>query len=181
MKITKETVKKYLPYLAVFALGMFLGWYARVLTHTCPVQVPLPDKVTEKVDVSTTAKTEIGYEPKAAVTDANGVKALEKTDIDVKIPKQSLTVKVNGKTAELKKDSAESYLFEKNKLSMVQTSTASIDIKIPTVDNTRKWEAGIGIGKHGMAGIVSYPIKGNLGGWVAGDKESIMAGVTIKF
>lgn len=75
----------------------------------------------------------------------------------------------------------ESYVLEKNKLTMKQESTAALDIKVPTIDNTRKWEIGIGASKNGVAGMVGFPIKSNVGGWVSGDEETVMAGVKIHF
>lgn len=98
------------------------------------------------------------------------------------IPKQSLTVKVNGHEQTFKKSDTEKYVLDKNKITLDQHSKASIDIKVPTIDNTRRWELGVGVDKHGQpAGMVGFPVKGHVGGWVAGSKGAIMGGVKVHF
>ena len=181
MVINKETLKQYCPIIAAFAIGGVLGWGAKTLLHHCPTQATEATAPTEKVRYVDKVKTEIAYVPKETIVYKDGTTATEKTDVDVTIPKQTLAVKVNGKTMEVSKTSDEKYLFEKNKLTMKQETAATLDIKIPTIDNTRRWEIGVGASKNGVAGMVGYPIKSNVGGWIAGDKQTVMAGVKIHF
>lgn len=118
-------------------------------------------------------KTIVRYVEKESPTDA---------DVDVTIPKQTLTVKVNGKEQTFQKSDNEKYVLDKNKIALEQSSKASIDIKVPVIDNTRRWELGVGVDKHGQpAGMVGFPIKGNVGGWVAGSKSTVMGGVKVHF
>ena len=102
--------------------------------------------------------------------------------MDVTIPKQSLTVKVNGKEETFQKSDNEKYVLDKNKIALEQQSKASIDIKVPTIDNTRRWELGVGVDKHGQpAGMGGFPLKGHVGGWVAGSKSTVMGGIKVHF
>lgn len=183
-----ETLKKYLPYVLIFVIGFFAGYTVRTFTHTCDTKTQIiktkgdPVETVKYVD---RVQTQVAYVPKETVVyknaDGTTTKGTEKTDIDMSVPKQTLNVKVNGKETAFSKSDTEQYLFEKNKLKLDQTSTADINIKIPTVDNTRKWEIGIGASKNGVAGMVGFPIKSNVGGWVSGDEETVMAGVKIHF
>lgn len=182
--IDKDKVKKYTYALLLVVIGFFIGYVTRTLTHTCTVTKSEPVIKTE-VQYKDRVKTEIAYVPKETViyknADGTTTTSTEKTDIDVTIPKQQLNVKVNNKEFTINKDDKEEYIFDKNKLTLDQTSTADINITVPTIDNTRKWELGIGASKNGMAGMIGFPIKSNVGGFVAGDKDVIMAGVKISF
>ena len=133
--------------------------------------------ITVPAKVQTVTKTEFVYVPKEQ--DAAG--QVENTDIDANLGKQELTVKVNGQEQTIHKSDNEKYVFDKNKLAIDQRSTATVDIKVPTVDNTRRWSVGIGYGNHGPAGKVDFPVGHVVGGWVAGDRQTIMAGVKVNF
>lgn len=51
---------------------------------------------------------------------------------------------------------------------------------MPAIDKTKRWEIGIGTSKDGVVGMIGFPAKGNIGGWVAGNNGNIMAGISIK-
>ena len=155
-----------------FTVGLVTGLSFRVITHKdATPKAAQNESVTAKTEMET--KTVVRYVPKESPKDA---------DVDVTIPKQTLTVKVNGKEQTFKKSDSEKYVLDKNKIALEQQSKASIDIKVPTIDNTRRWELGVGVDKHGQpAGMVGFPLKDHVGGWVAGSKGAIMGGVKVHF
>ena len=114
--------------------------------------------------------------PKYIYPDGNA----EKTDVDLNIGKQELAVKVNGKDFAIQKSDDEKYVFDKNKLQLTQTSRADLNITVPVIDKTKRWEIGIGVSKSGAVGMVGFPLKNNIGGWIAGNNGNIMAGISIK-
>ena len=152
------------------AIALFMGGYnAHDYLHTCPEAKPVI--LTEYKD---RVQTELKYAEKEAD---------EKADIDVAVGKPVLNVKVNDKEFIVRKADDEKYIFDKNKLSLTQTSSADLNITIPMVDKTRRYEIGIGVSKDGAVGLVGFPINsGNhLGGWVAGNEDNVMGGVSFKF
>ena len=128
-------------------------------------------------DVKTETQTVVKYVPKTSMPGGQ----TEKTDVEANLGKQQITVKVNGHEQVIQKADSEKYAFEKNKLQLDQTSKATVEIKVPVVDKTRRWSVGIGYGRNGIAGKVDYPIGHVVGGWVAGDKKTVIAGVSINF
>ena len=149
------------------------GWGFRMLTHVCPTVEP---EMKTEVKYEADTKTEVVYVPKYIYVDGS----TEKTDVDVQIGKQELNVKVNGKEFEIKKADDEKYIFDKNKLQLTQTSFAELNIKVPTIDKTKRWEIGIGRSKDGAVGLIGFPINNNVGGWIAGSKGDVMIGVSLK-
>lgn len=152
--------------LAAFGIGFYRG---RV---TAPVQTVEKEVPVEKVVTQYRTVTDIKYVPKTSSADS---------DVDIKIPKQELTVSVNGKSQTIQKTEDEKYVLDRNKLQLEQSSKATLDIKIPTVDKTRRWSIGIGAGRHGAAYMLRTPLKGNVGAWAAGDKKSVMCGLSFEF
>lgn len=155
-----------------FTIGLVTGFSFRVITHKdTPPKASQNETVT--AETKTETKTVVRYVEKEAPKDA---------DIDMTIPKQTLTVKVNGQEQTFKKSDTEKYVLDKNKIALEQQSKATVDIKVPVVDETRKWELGVGVDKHGQpAGMVGFPVKGHVGGWMAGSKGTIMGGVKVHF
>ena len=152
------------------AIALFMGGYnAHGYLHTCPEVKPVI--LTEYKD---RVQTELKYAEKEAD---------EKADIDIAVGKPVLNVKVNDKEFLVRKADDEQYVFEKNKLSLTQTSSTDLNITIPTVDKTRRYEIGIGVSKDGAVGLVGFPINSSnhLGGWVAGNEDNVMGGVSFKF
>lgn len=158
--------------LGVVVASFVLGCAFRDWQHNCPEAEK--EIVTE---YQTETKTEIAYVPKVVYKDGK-----EKTDIDMQIGKQTLNVKVNGKEMTVDKADNESFVFEQNKLTLDQTSQANINIEVPTIDKTKRWEVGVGLSNNGVAGMVGFPVKGdNMGGWIAADNETAMGGIMIRF
>ena len=155
-----------------FLIGFLTGFSYRAINHKCTLQkTPQNESVTAKTETKT--KTVVRYVEKESPQDA---------DVDVTVPKQTLTVKVNGQAQTFKKSDNEQYILDKNKIALEQSSKATVDIKVPVVDETRKWELGVGVDKHGQpAGMVGFPVKGHVGGWVAGSKSTVMGGIKVHF
>lgn len=153
--------------------AFFLGWCARAWLHICSVSEP---EIKTEVKYKTDTKTEIVYVPKYIYQDGS----TEKTDVDVNVGKQELAVKVNGKDFAIQKSDDEKYVFDKNKLQLTQTSHADLNITVPAIDKTKRWEIGIGVSKSGAVGMVGFPLNNNIGGWIAGNNGNIMAGISIK-
>ncbi|WP_293660148.1 hypothetical protein [uncultured Phascolarctobacterium sp.] len=153
--------------------AFFLGWYARALLHICPVAEP---EIQTEVKYKNDTKTEIVYVPKYIYQDGS----TEKTDIDINVGKQELAVKVNGKDFGIKKTDDEKYVFDKYKLQLNQTSRSDLNITVPVIDKTKHWEIGIGTSKDGAVGMIGFPVKGNIGGWIAGRQDNVMAGIVVK-
>ncbi len=155
-----------LAIIAAFSFGFYRG---RV---TAPEKIIEKEVPVEHIVTQTKTVTDIRYVPKATPADP---------DVDIKIPKQQLTVSVNGQQQTIKKSDSEKYVFDKGQLKLEQTSKAVVDIKIPTIDKTRRWSIGIGAGKDGAAYMVRAPLKGHVGAWAAGNKKAIMGGVSFDF
>lgn len=164
------------------ALAFAGGFVMRGVLHTCPVA---DTKVVTQVEYRDKVKTEIAYVPKETVIykadDGSTKSEPEKTDVEVKLNKPVLNVKVNDKDFSVTKAENEQYLFDKNKLTLTQSSSTDLNIKIPAVDKTRRWGIGAGISKDGAVGIISFPLKGSVGGWVAGRADNVMGGVMVRF
>lgn len=130
-------------------------------------------------DAQSQTETSIAYVPKISPAGENNKKD---ADIDASIGKQQLTVRVNGHEQKINKTDQEKYVFDQNKLKIDQASHATFDIKVPTIDQTRRWSAGLGYGTHGIAGKLDFPVyKNKIGGWIAGDKKTVMAGISVNF
>lgn len=158
--------------LVCFVIGFLSGFSFRAMNHKYAVpKTTQNESVTAKTETET--KTIVRYVEKVSPKDA---------DMDVTIPKQTLTVKVNGQSQTFKKTDSEKYVLDKNKIALEQSSKATVDIKVPVVDETRKWELGVGVDKHGQpAGMVGFPVKGHVGGWAAGSKGTVMGGIKVHF
>ena len=151
---------------AAFGLGFYRG---RV---TAPEKIVEKEVPVERVVTQTVTKTDVRYVAKKSAADP---------DVDIKIPKQELTVYVNGQKQTIRKADTEKYVFDQNKLQLEQYSKAVVDIKIPTLDKTRRWSIGIGVGKDGAAYMLRAPLKNHVGLWTTCDKKTIMGGVSFDF
>lgn len=161
--------------LAVAIVSFIAGIAFQNWQHECPEAEK--EIVTE---YQTETKTEIAYVPKEVVVYKDR-QEVEKTDIDMELGKQELNIKVNGKETTIEKADNEKFVFDKNKLTLTQTSSADINISVPTIDETKRWEIGVGLSNNGAAGMIGFPVKDNIGGWIAGDKKTAMGGVMIRF
>lgn len=165
--------KQKLMFLLMSVVCITFGWLLKGWLHTCPVAEP---KVVTKIEYKDRTQTQIEYVPKIVYADGSK----EKTDVDVQLDKQQLNVKVNDKEIAIQKQDDEKYIFDKNKLQLTQSSTAELSITVPVIDKTKRWEIGIGASKNGVVGMVGFPIKENISGWVAGRKDDMMVGVMVK-
>ena len=169
---TRTKIQFFAYTLMCLLVGFVAGFFVFRINHICPVS-KTSNKGNETVQTKTETKTVVRYIPKETSKDA---------DVDISIPKRELTVKVNGQTQKFEKADSEKYVLDKNKISLEQSSKASVDIKVPVIDETRKWELGVGVDKHGQpAGMVGFPVKGHVGGWIAGRKNAVMGGVKVNF
>ena len=155
-----------------FALGIAVG----VLIAPQAV-VPEVEK-TQPAIVESKTKTEIAYVPKTVV---KGEK--ENTDLQADIGKTDFVVRVNGQEQTFTKAEDERYVFDENKLTLDQTSKVTLDVAVPTRDETKRWAVGVGYGDDGMAYTVDFPVgkSDTVGGWVYRDNDSTAVGVKIKF
>ena len=170
-------IQQYIPAVCVcllcFVGGCLAGeHYAARETITVTKEKPV------YVQGETVTKTEIAYVPKTVV---NGKK--EKTDLQADIGKTDFVVRVNGEEQTFAKAEDERFVFDKNKLTLDQTSKVTLDVTVPTVDKTKRWAVGVGYGNDGMAYTVDFPIgkSDTVGGWVYRDNDSHAVGVKIKF
>ena len=117
-------------------------------------------EIADAVQANTKTETKIVYQK----IPYNG------TDVQVKTEPPKVTVEVNGKKQEIQQKTETADLA-------VKTET-SVKIKIPE----RRWKFGIGTDGKKPAFMLSAPIKGAVGVWVAGStNKKIMGGVSISF
>ena len=162
----RKTLAAVLAILAAFGFGFYRG---RV---TAPVRTVSVETPVERVVTQTKTVTDVRYVAKPTPS---------APDVDIRLPKQELTVSVNGKQQTITKADSEKYVFDRNQLKVEQTSKAALDIHIPIVDKTRKWSVGIGGSKNGAAYMVRAPVGKNIGAWAAADKHTVMGGVSFNF
>jgi len=105
----------------------------------------------------------------------------EKTDLDLKIGKPEIVIRINGKDAVFTQEVTEDYALQKYKIMMDQSSRVAVDIRVTPQDNTRHYGLGVGIGFNGIAGIGAFPVQGPFDGWVFADRAIGAAGIAIRF
>ena len=159
-----------------FGLGFLIGILAMTQDVVKDVEKPQLNTISSVVESKT--KTEIAYVRKET---KNGKR--EKADIIADIGKQDIVIKVNGEEQTFAKADDERFVFDKNKLTLDQTSNVTLDVTVPTVDKTKRWAVGVGYGDDGMAYTVDFPIGKSdaVGGWVYKDDDSHAVGVKVKF
>lgn len=167
---------------AFTVLGIVWGCKLQALTHICPAAQVVTKAIPVQGEVKTETKTEVVYVPKTVYIEKDGTKVQERTDIEANIGKTEIEVKVNGYSETIKKTDSEKYMFDENKLQLNQTSKATVDIKVPTVDKTRQWSAGIGqSSKGGTAYMIKAPIGHVVGAWGYHDDDSNAVGIAVNF
>lgn len=160
----------------VFGIGCAVGSMCATQDVVNDAEKPQPNTISSVVESKT--KTDIAYVPKTVV---KGEK--EKTDLQADIGKTDFIVKVNGEEQTFTKEDDERFIFDKNKLTLDQTSKVTLDVTVPTVDKTKRWAVGVGYGENGMAYAVDFPVgkSDTFGGWVYRDDDSTAVGVKMKF
>ena len=163
-------------FIMMFGLGFGLGGIFASQDVAPEVEKSQPNTISSVVESKT--KTEIAYVPKTVV---KGKK--EKTDLQADIGKTDFVVRVNGEEQTFAKADDERFVFDKNKLTLDQTSKVTLDVTVPTVDKTKRWAVGVGYGDDGMAYTVDFPIGKSdaVGGWVYRDDDNTAIGVKMKF
>ena len=165
-----------LLYAAAAVVLFAAGYMLRGYLHTCPQ----PEVIT-KVEYRDRVQTEIAYVPKETVIYKDGSTGVEKTDVDMQLGKPELNVKVNGKEFTIDKAEDEKYIFDKNKLTVTQESSADLNITVPVIDKTRRWGVGIGAASRKPIYFIKAPLKGNVGVWAAANKDDVIGGVVLEF
>ena len=163
-------------FILIFGLGFGLGGLFASQDVVNDAEKPQPNTISSVMESKT--KTEIAYVRKET---KNG--KCEKADIIADIGKQDIVIKVNGEEQTFAKADDERFVFDKNKLTLDQTSKVTLDVTVPTVDKTKRWAVGVGYGDDGMAYTVDFPIGKSdaVGGWVYRDNDSTAVGVKMKF
>ena len=163
-----DIIKKYLPYMVFLIIGLVLGfWIGGKMADPIIQYVEKP----VQVQAETKTETQIVYVEKDPG---------EKTDLEANVGKQELNVRVNGNDIVIPKKEEERFMFDKNKIFLDQTSKASLDINIPTIDKTKRWGIGAGFGNNGVGYMIKFPA-GKLDGWGYKDQDTTAAGIMIGF
>ena len=111
--------------------------------------------------VRTQTQTAVEYVPKETVVyrDSKTGRELTAQELDsmnLNVRPSDFYFTVNGKPQKFSKTADERWAFDKNKLVVTQTATASIDIKVPTIDKTKRWGIGGIVSNKGAAPIIEY-------------------------
>ncbi len=159
-----------------FAFGIAGGVLVETQDIVNDAEKPQSNTISSVVESKT--KTEIAYVRKET---KNGKQ--EKSDIIADVGKQDIVIKVNGEEQTFAKADDERFVFDKNKLTLDQTSKVTLDVTVPTVDKTKRWAVGVGYGDDGIAYTVDFPVGKSdaVGGWVYKDNDSTAVGVKMKF
>lgn len=140
--------------LGVFLLGAAIGaWGYHTVTDSAwltklhNLQMELTKEKNKppiiKEVVKTVTNTEVAYVPKETVIyrDSKTGRELTAQEIDsmnLNVRPSDFYFTVNGKPQKFSKTDEERWVFDKNKLAINQTSTASVEIKVPIEDRTRR-------------------------------------------
>lgn len=111
--------------------------------------------------VRTQTNTEVAYVPKETVVYRDVKTGRELTDkeiesMNINVRPSDFYFTVNGKPQKFSKTDDERWVFDKNKLAINQTSTATIDIKIPVIDKTKRFGIGGLVSNKGSAPLIEY-------------------------
>lgn len=165
-----------------FLCGLFIGKTYFPVTKTVTIHDEVIKEVPDAVELTGEAEahtdTIISYEAKPvdAVTHEPRTDA---PDIDVKMGKPELKVKVNGQDVNIKKSEDEKYVFDKGQFKLTQDSVAEFHVTVDPVDETRSYGIGLGVNDGGRkAAIVTAPVsrKAHVDAWAYGDEDSHYAG-----
>ena len=116
------TKYKYLWYTLLLVVSFICGYYY----HKPPIQYVVSEKIVTKdvpvLSTKTNTVTEIQYVPKLNENDS---------DVDVRIDKPQVSVKVNGQDHKFNLVQDETQKFDKGKVVLDQNSTVVFDVKVP--------------------------------------------------
>lgn len=191
----KKFIRSYGLYITIaifaFMVGFGIGKQNTPEPETITIEKPI--YITEQAQAKTV--TEIAYVPKKVIVEKyidpiTGKEAdmtiREKTDLEANIGKQDFNIKVNNENIIFNKEDDEKYIFDKNKVSLEQSSMITFDVKVPTqiIDNTKRWSIGVGkASESGAAYTLDFPIgqSNTFGGWIYKDDDNEAIGIKIKF
>jgi Flp pilus assembly secretin CpaC len=158
-------------------VGVALGWLGHFYWGeriTSTVEKPV---IVEKVVTQT--DTKIQYVPKETIIykdQATGQTSQKDLDGKFELGKTEFIYTVNGQSGKFTKADDEQYVFDKNMMSVKQSSTVTLRLDIPTVDKTKNHSIGIGTGSHGLA--LMYTQKN---AWGYYDKDTKAGGFMWRF
>lgn len=164
------TLERFKWYLLAFILGGFIGGAGVFLF--APVRVPnhSSERIIERKvpvvqeTVKQTNQTEIVYVPKTIVSEeqvslttgkSEMVVSKERTDVEVRMEKPAVSVKVNGQPYTFALLAGETRKFDQGKISLQQESTIGIElaVKPQLVDRTKSGGIDIFVGRYSGIGI----------------------------
>ena len=165
-----ETLDRFKCYILVFALGGFIGGAGVFLFVPVRDQDHFSERIIEREvpvvqeTVKQTNQTEIVYVPKAIISaeQANQttgklemVVSKEKTDVEVRMEKPAVSVKVNGQPYSFALLAGETQKFDQGKISLQQDSTIGIElaVKPQLIDRTKSGGLDIFIGRYSGIGV----------------------------
>ena len=182
---------------ALFLLGAGMGawgyhtatnsaWLAKLHTLELKLTQEQAKPPVVKEVVRTQTQTEVAYVPKETVVYRDSKTGRELTEaeiesLNVSIKQPDFHFSVNGNPAKFSKTADERWIFDKNKGQLTQTSTASIDVKIPTVDKTKRFGMGIYSNTESAGVFVTSGSVMLMGGAKYGGGISAGAGIQAKF
>jgi hypothetical protein len=130
------------------ALGLHAWQVSDLKTELARIKAELTAEKAKPPQMKETVKTDIVtklqyvpgetiYLPTPTLADPNATSPV-KLDGKFEIGKPAFTYTLNGKTGQFSKTDDERYVFDKNMITLTQTSTINIKADIPTIDLTRK-------------------------------------------
>ena len=174
--LTTDTSPSWRAYFITLLIGSLLGFGGGWMTHKAftdgdwlaklhDLQAKLlhaenkPPIIKEVVRTQT--NTEVAYIPKETIRyidprTGREISAQELESLNVNIKQPEFYFTVNGHAAKFTKEQDERWVFDKNKGLLSQTSTASIDIKVPTVDKTKRFGVGAIVSNKGTAPLIEF-------------------------
>lgn len=153
-------------YVATYWVGYSRGYEkAKNIIHPEPIQMVTGD-------VQTRTITKFIYAPKTETAPA---------DINANIGKTEISLRVNGETTTFNKSVDEKSLFDKNQVSLEQTSKVSFAVSVTPIDLTKHYGFGLGFDKDGVNAQISFPALGALDATVQASTTRLGAGFLIRF
>ncbi|KYZ76676.1 hypothetical protein AXX12_09665 [Anaerosporomusa subterranea] len=165
-----ETLDRFKWYILVFALGGFIGGVGVVLFAPVRVQNHFSERIIEREvpavqeTIKQTSQTEIAYVPKAIISaeqvnptteESKMVVSKEKTDVEVRVEKPAVSVKVNGQPYSFALLAGEIQKFDRGKISLQQDSKIGIElaVKPQIIDRTKSGGLDIFVGRYSGIGV----------------------------
>ena len=180
-KVNLKTLTAATLPVVTFVLGVWVGHTYWPVRETVTVHDTMNQTTEDSIPLhgSTETKTETVIRYVEKPHKADGTVDYTAPDIDMKFGKPDLKVMVNGTEVNVQKASDEKHVFDKGQMKVEQESTATFNVSVDPIDNTKDYGFGVGVNKEGQpAAVVTVPVseKHHIDGWVYGDKDSNFAG-----